>query len=129
MSPFTSKTQYITSDFIDRSERCLRQAALRLGVAGLDARVDDYVVKPFSIEELLVRIRAHLQRLQETDEDLLQFEGLSLNSRTREVFRGKRSVELTVKEFDLLEYLLSLLRQVFTINQNKRESLGLRLHR
>lgn len=86
-------------------------------VAGLDAGADDYVVKPFSIEELLARIRAHLRRTQEIDEDLLQFEDLSLNRRTREVFRGKRGIELTAKEFDLLEYLLSHPRQVFTRDQ------------
>lgn len=86
-------------------------------VAGLDAGADDYVVKPFSIEELLARIRAHLRRTQETDEDLLQFEDLSLNRRTREVFRVKRLIELTAKEFDLLEYLLSHPRQVFTKDQ------------
>jgi DNA-binding response OmpR family regulator len=86
-------------------------------VAGLDAGADDYVVKPFSIEELLARIRAHLRRTQETDEDLLQFEDLSLNRRTREVFRGKRAIELTAKEFDLLEYLLGHPRQVFTREQ------------
>ncbi|HEY9802451.1 MAG TPA: response regulator transcription factor [Leptolyngbyaceae cyanobacterium] len=86
-------------------------------VAGLDAGADDYVVKPFSIEELLARIRAHLRRTQETDDDLLQFEDLSLNRRTREVFRGKRAIELTAKEFDLLEYLLSNPRQVFTRDQ------------
>jgi DNA-binding response OmpR family regulator len=86
-------------------------------VAGLDAGADDYVVKPFSIEELLARIRAHLRRTQETDEDLLQFEDLSLNRRTREVFRGKRAMELTAKEFDLLEYLLGHPRQVFTREQ------------
>ncbi|MBD2354884.1 response regulator transcription factor [Tolypothrix sp. FACHB-123] len=86
-------------------------------VAGLDAGADDYVVKPFSIEELLARIRAHLRRTQETDEDILLFEDLSLNRRTRQVFRGKRAIELTAKEFDLLEYLLSHPRQVFTRDQ------------
>ncbi|GAA6624191.1 response regulator transcription factor [Scytonema sp. NUACC26] len=83
-------------------------------VAGLDAGADDYVVKPFSIEELLARIRAHLRRTQETEEDWLQFEDLKLNRTTREVFRGNRAIELTAKEFDLLEYLLSHPRQVFT---------------
>ncbi len=86
-------------------------------VAGLDAGADDYVVKPFSIEELLARVRAHLRRTQETDDDQLQFEDLSLNRRTREVFRGNRSIELTAKEFDLLEYLLSHPRQVYTRDQ------------
>src|SRR5579883_3501057 len=86
-------------------------------VAGLDAGADDYVVKPFSIEELLARIRAHLRLTQEIDEALLQFEDLSLNRRTREVLRGNSRIELTAKEFDLLEYFLSHPRQVFTRNQ------------
>jgi DNA-binding response OmpR family regulator len=86
-------------------------------VAGLDAGADDYVVKPFSIEELLARIRAHLRRTQEIDADLLQFEDLSLDRRTREVFREKRGIALTAKEFDLLEYLLSHPRQVVTREQ------------
>jgi DNA-binding response OmpR family regulator len=86
-------------------------------VAGLDAGADDYVLKPFSIEELLARIRAHLRRTQETDEDLLQFEDLSLNRRTRQVFRDKRAIDLTAKEFDLLQYLLCSPRQVFTRDQ------------
>lgn len=60
-------------------------------------KADDYVVKLFSIEELLARIRAYLRRTQETDEDLLQFEDLSLNRHTREVFREKRSIQLTAK--------------------------------
>ena len=83
-------------------------------VTGLDAGADDYVVKPFSIEELLARIRSHLRRTQKTDEDLLQFEDLSLNRRTREVHRGGRAIDLTAKEFELLQYLLSHPRQVFT---------------
>ena len=86
-------------------------------VAGLDAGADDYIVKPFSIEELLARIRARLRTTQDINEDILKFEDLSLNRRTREVFRGKRAIELTAKEFDLLEYLLSHPRQVFTRDQ------------
>lgn len=86
-------------------------------VAGLDAGADDYVVKPFSIEELLARVRAHLRRTQEPDPDSLEFTDLRLNRRTREVHRGNRLIELTVKEFDLLEYLLTHPRQVLTRDQ------------
>jgi DNA-binding response OmpR family regulator len=86
-------------------------------VAGLDAGADDYVVKPFSIEELLARIRAHLRRNHESDSDLFQFEDLRLNRLTREVYRGDRAIELTAKEFDLLEYLISHPRQVITRDQ------------
>ncbi|MFB2834948.1 response regulator transcription factor [Floridanema evergladense] len=86
-------------------------------VAGLDAGADDYVVKPFSIEELLARVRAHLRRTQEPNLDILQFEELTLNRKTREVKRKERAVDLTAKEFDLLEYLLNHPRQVYTRDQ------------
>ncbi|HBE19503.1 MAG TPA: DNA-binding response regulator [Cyanobacteria bacterium UBA11149] len=83
-------------------------------VAGLDAGADDYVVKPFSVEELLARVRAHLRRESPEEPDTLQFSDLSLNRITREVYRGNRLIELTAKEFDLLEYLLTHPRQVLT---------------
>ncbi|MFW5779624.1 MAG: winged helix-turn-helix domain-containing protein, partial [Coleofasciculus sp.] len=86
-------------------------------VAGLDAGADDYVVKPFSLEELLARVRAHLRRNQEEDPETIQFADLSLNHSTREVYRGDRLIELTAKEFDLLDYLLSHPRQVLTRDQ------------
>ncbi|MBE9193021.1 response regulator transcription factor [Gloeocapsopsis crepidinum LEGE 06123] len=83
-------------------------------VAGLDAGADDYVVKPFSVEELLARVRAHLRRTQDIDADIRQFVDLKLNRRTREVYRGTRLIELTAKEFDLLEYLLAHPQEVIT---------------
>lgn len=86
-------------------------------VAGLDAGADDYVVKPFSIEELFARVRAHLRRTQEEETDVLQFGDLRMNVSTREIYRGDRLIELTAKEFDLLEYLLSHPRQVLTRDQ------------
>lgn len=81
-------------------------------VTGLDAGADDYVVKPFSVEELLARVRAHLRRTQEINPDILTFADLHLNRSTREVYRGQRLIELTATEFDLLEYLLAHPRQV-----------------
>lgn len=86
-------------------------------VAGLNAGADDYVTKPFSIEELLARVKARLRRLQNEDADRFQFEDLTLNRLTREVYRQGKIVELTAKEFDLLEYLLRHPRQVITREQ------------
>ncbi|MEM9004863.1 MAG: response regulator transcription factor [Cyanobacteria bacterium P01_F01_bin.86] len=93
-------------------------------VSGLDAGADDYVVKPFSIEELLARVRAHLRRNQPQEVDTLQFQDLTLNRKTREVKRSGRSIELTAKEFDLLEYLISHPRQVLTRDRILEEVWG-----
>ncbi len=87
-------------------------------VAGLDAGADDYLVKPFSIEELRAWVRAHLRRFEEEEEkELLEFADLTLNRKTREVYRGDRWVELTAKEFDLLEFFISHPRQVLNREQ------------
>lgn len=86
-------------------------------VAGLDAGADDYIVKPFSIEDLLARLKANLRRGSEEDPDQLHFLDLSLNCRTREIKRGDRTIELTATEYDLLEYLISHPRQVLTRDQ------------
>lgn len=94
-------------------------------VAGLDAGADDYVVKPFSVEELLARVRARIRsKSNEDGEDNLEFEDLKLNRSTREVYRNGRLIELTAKEFDLLEYLLSHPRQVITRDRILEEVWG-----
>ncbi|MGB3768251.1 MAG: response regulator transcription factor [Phormidesmis sp.] len=93
-------------------------------VAGLDAGADDYVVKPFSIEELLARVRAHLRRNSSEGPEAFLFEDLSLNRQTREVKRGDRLVELTAKEFDLLDYLISHPKQVLTRDRILEEVWG-----
>ncbi len=93
-------------------------------VAGLDAGADDYVVKPFSIEELLARVRAHLRRNQPEDPEAFQFGDLTLSRKTREVKRGDREIELTAKEFDLLDYLISHPKQVLTRDRILEEVWG-----
>jgi len=83
-------------------------------VAGLNAGADDYVTKPFSMEELLARVKARLRRTHPEEPDVLEFEDLTLNRLSREVYRGKQLIQLTAKEFDLLEFLLRHPRQVIT---------------
>ena len=83
-------------------------------VAGLDAGADDYVVKPFALEELLARVRALLRRTANGAADVLRFADLELNRGTREVRRGGELLELTRTEFALLELFLLNPRQVLT---------------
>ncbi len=81
-------------------------------IAGLDGGADDYLVKPFSLDELMARIRALLRRHTANNGEILRFSDLSLNTVTREVKRGNRSIELTAQEFDLLRLFLMHPRQV-----------------
>ena len=84
-------------------------------VAGLDAGADDYLVKPFSFDELLARIRALLRRQQRAGtSDELRFADLTVNLGSREVRRGSRRVELTAREFEMLALFMQNPRQVLT---------------
>lgn len=83
-------------------------------VEGLETGADDYVVKPFAFKELMARVRAVLRRQGKTRDRVLSFADLSLDRETREVRRGGRRIDLTPREFELLEMFLMHPRQVLT---------------
>ena len=83
-------------------------------VEGLDAGADDYVTKPFALEELLARVRALIRRTADGADEKLRFADLELDPGTREVRRGGEPIELTRTEFSLLELFMRNPRQVLT---------------
>ncbi len=93
--------------------------AVRDRVAGLDAGADDYLVKPFALSELLARVRAFSRRAQMAPSETaaLRVADLSLDQKTRQAERGGQRIDLTAKEFALLDVLMRHPGQVFTRSQ------------
>jgi heavy metal response regulator len=83
-------------------------------VKGLDSGADDYMIKPFAFSELLARIRALLRRESLSKTPKIQVGDLVMDTLTREVWRGKRKIDLTTKEYSILEYFMSHPNMVIT---------------
>lgn len=84
-------------------------------VTGLDAGADDYLVKPFSVDELMARVRALFRRSTPVSRpEILRFADLSLDTGTHRAYRGERPIDLTAKEYELLELFMRNPRQVLT---------------
>jgi two-component system response regulator MprA len=88
--------------------------AVRDKLAGFDAGADDYLPKPFVFDELLARVRALLRRATPERAEVLRFADLVVDTATREVSRGDRKLQLTAREYELLEFFLLHPRQVLT---------------
>jgi DNA-binding response OmpR family regulator len=86
--------------------------ALRDKVRNLDTGADDYLTKPFHVEELLSRLRALLRRVD--GDEVLRVADLSVNTDTRQVARGERRIDLTTREYDLLEFMARNARRVLS---------------
>ena len=86
-------------------------------LAGLELGADDYLAKPFFVEELAARLYALRRRALGTSHDTMQFGKLCLDLVSRELRHGQQTVELTAREFTLLEYLMRSAGQVFTRSQ------------
>jgi len=97
-------------------------------IAGLDAGADDYLSKPFAFEEFLARIRALLRKKDGAQANRLECGDLNLDLLTRKVERGGRSVELSNKEFALLEYLMRCQGRVVTRNMIAEHVWNLDFH-
>ena len=82
------------------------RATIEDKVLGLDTGADDYLTKPFSFQELLARVRALLRRRVETESPLIRLADLTLDPARRVVFRGNDKIDLSVKEFALLDYFM-----------------------